>query len=129
MVLAQLLFHVGRTDKIWLSFNSMHKSQQWMVDLNLKGATLYFQKTVKVAQFSLTLWNPMDCSVPGPSVLAILQARIMESAVIPFPRESSQPRNQTHLLHCKQILYLLSHQRSPKDCIRRLCLCSWRVGK
>ena len=33
---------------------------------------------------------------------------------IPFSRGSSQHRDQTQgLLHCRQILYQLSHQRSP----------------
>ena len=39
---------------------------------------------------------------------------------IPFSRGSCQPRDQTQgsnlgLLHCRQILYHLSHQRSPRN--------------
>ena len=30
------------------------------------------------AQLRLTLWDPMDCSLPGSSVHGILQARILE---------------------------------------------------
>ena len=37
----------------------------------------------------------MDCSLPGSSVLGILQARILEWVAVPFSRGSSQPRNQT----------------------------------
>ena len=41
----------------------------------------------------------------------IPQARILEWAAIPFSRASSQPKDQTSgLLHCRQILYHLSHQ-------------------
>ena len=39
--------------------------------------------------------DPMDCSLPGSSVHGILQARILEWVVIPFSRESSQPRDWT----------------------------------
>ena len=46
-----------------------------------------------VAQLCLTLCNPMDCSLPGPSVHGILQARILEWIAIPFSRGSSQLRD------------------------------------
>ena len=43
-----------------------------------------------------TLWNPVDCSLPGSSVLGIFQTRILEWVAIPFSRGTSQPREQTH---------------------------------
>jgi len=51
--------------------------------------------TVKVLvdQLCATLCNHMDISPPGSSVHGILQAKILEGAVIPFSRGSSQPRN------------------------------------
>ena len=55
----------------------------------------------------------MDCSLPGSSVHGISQARISEWVAISFSRGSSTPRDRTCLLHCKQILYHLSHQGSP----------------
>ena len=39
------------------------------------------------------LENPMDCSLPGPSIHGILQARILECVAIAFSRGPSQPRN------------------------------------
>ena len=36
------------------------------------------------AQLCLTLCKPMDCSLPGPSVHGIFQARILEWVAIPF---------------------------------------------
>ena len=39
------------------------------------------------------LGNPKDCSLPGPSVHRILQARILEWVATPFSRGSSQPRD------------------------------------
>ena len=52
---------------------------------------------VKIAQLCLTLWNPMDCSLPGSSVHGILQARILEWVAFPFSRGSSQPKDRTQV--------------------------------
>ena len=41
--------------------------------------------------------QPHGLSPPGSSVHGILQARILEWIAIPFSRESSQPRDQTHV--------------------------------
>ena len=41
-----------------------------------------------------TLWT-MDCSLPGSSILGILQAGILEWVAMPSSRGSSQPRDQT----------------------------------
>ena len=49
------------------------------------------------AQSCLTLWDPLDCRPLGSSVLGILQARILEWVAISSSRESSQPRDQTHI--------------------------------
>ena len=48
---------------------------------------------VVVAQWCPTLWDSMDGGSPGPSVHGVLQARILEWAVIPFSRGSSRPRD------------------------------------
>ena len=71
------------------------------------------REKVLVAQSCPTVCNPMDCSLPGSSVhgdspakntgvgcLALLQGI--------FPTQGSNPG----LLHCRWILYLLSHQGS-----------------
>ena len=59
---------------------------------------------------SNSLW-PMDCTVHG-----ILQARMLEWVAFPFSRGSSQPLGRLNLglPHCRQILYQLSHQGSPR---------------
>ena len=66
-------------------------------------------KCAKSLQSCPTLCNPMDYSPPGSSVHVILQARILEWVVMPFCRESSRPRNWTHVsyISCigRQILY------------------------
>ena len=42
----------------------------------------------KLLQSCPTLWDPMDCSLPGSSVHGILQARILEWVAMPFSRDS-----------------------------------------
>ena len=50
-----------------------------------------------VSQSCLTLWELMDYSPPGSSVLGILQTKILEWVVISFSRVSSWPRDQTQV--------------------------------
>ena len=50
---------------------------------------------VQSLQSSQTLCDSMDCSLPGPSVHGILQARILEWVTMPSSRESSWSRDQT----------------------------------
>ena len=70
---------------------------------------MYGCEKVKVAQVCPTLCDPMDYTVHG-----ILQARILEWVAFPFSRGSSQPKDQTQVLHCRPILYQLSHRGSPR---------------
>ena len=44
------------------------------------------------AQLCLSLWDPMDCSLPGTSVHEISQERTLEWVVISFSRELPYPR-------------------------------------
>ena len=60
-------------------------------------------KACLVAQSSLTLCDPMDCSPPGSSVHGILQARILKSVAMPSFRGSFQSRDQNPgLLHLQE---------------------------
>ena len=73
-----------------------------------------------VSQSCLTLWHPMDYSLPGSSVHGLLQARMLECIAIPFSMGSSQFRDlldpgifptqglKPGLLHYRQVLYHLS---------------------
>ena len=47
----------------------------------------------KSLQPCLTLCDPMDCSLPGSSVHAILQARILEWVAVPSSQGPFQPRD------------------------------------
>ena len=51
----------------------------------------------EVAQLCPTLYDPMDCSLPGSSLHGILQARVLEWVAISFSRGSSRPRDQTRV--------------------------------
>ena len=69
---------------------------------------------VLVAQSCLTHCDPMDCSPPGSSIHGILQAGMLEWVAMPFSRGSSLTQvSNSGLLHCRQILYHLSHLGSP----------------
>ena len=64
------------------------------------------------AQSCPALCNPMDCSLPGSSVHGILQStRVISHSLLQgiFP---SQGLN-SGILHCRWILYHVSHQGSP----------------
>ena len=64
---------------------------------------------VKVTQWCLTLWDPVDYKVQR-----IVQARTLEWVAFPLSRGSSQPQGlNPGLPHCRWILYQLSHQGSP----------------
>ena len=51
----------------------------------------------KLLQSCPTLYDPMDCSLPGSSVHGILQARILKWVAMPSFRGSSWPRFQTQV--------------------------------
>ena len=70
---------------------------------------------VLVTKLCLTLCDPVDCSPPVFSVLGILQARIVKWGAIPFSRGIFLAhRSNPGLLHCRQILYCMSHLGSLK---------------
>ena len=70
---------------------------------------------VLVTQLCLTVCDPM--SLPGSSVHGILQARILEWIAMPSCRESSQPKDRTHVSYVscigRLVLYHLCHLGRP----------------
>ena len=56
-----------------------------------------YQWTNEVAQSCLTLCDPMDCSLPGPFIRGIFQARVLEWIAISFSRGSSRPGDRTQV--------------------------------
>ena len=54
-------------------------------------------KESEVAQSCPTLWDPMDCSLPGSSIHGIFQARILEWVTISVYHDlKEQPRSSIH---------------------------------
>ena len=68
----------------------------------------------KVTQSHPTPCHLMDCNLPVFYVHGIFRVRILEWIAVPFSRESSWLRDQTSLLHCRQINHHLKHQGSPR---------------
>ena len=64
---------------------------------------------VLVAQSCPTLFDHRDCSPPGSFVHRNLQEITLEWVAIPF-LDLPSPGIKSSLLHCRQILYHLSHQ-------------------
>ena len=69
----------------------------------------------KSLQLCLTLWDPMDCSLPDSSVLGNLQARILGWVAMLSSKGSSRPRDQSHI--------------SYVSCIGRWVLYHWHTWK
>jgi len=67
----------------------------------------------KWLQSFLTLCDAIDCSLPGSSLHGILQAGILEWVAMSSSRESSWPRNWTHISYVscigRQVLYYWHH--------------------
>ena len=67
------------------------------------------------AQLYLTLCNPMDCSLPSFTIHGVSPGQHSEVGCHTllqgiFLTQGSNPG----LLHCRQVLYHLSHQGSPR---------------
>ena len=104
MILSQLTFYCRLSDP----------SPSHLEPRDLTAWPCEKESESEVTQSCLTLCHPMDCSPPGSSVHGILQGRTLEWVAISFSRKSSWPRDRTQVcLHCRWILYLLSHQGSP----------------
>ena len=63
----------------------------------IEHTACYSRRKVLVTQLCPTLWDPMDCSLPGSSVHGILQTRKLEWVAIPFSRGLPQPRDQAQV--------------------------------
>ena len=91
---------------------------------------IFLTLSSKSLQSSLTLWDPMDYSLPGSSVHGILQARILEWVAMPFSRGSSWPGIELVSLVspalagrfplCMIVLVLPSHHPSARKIRERI---------
>ena len=79
---------------------------------------LWSEVKALVAQSCLTLWDPVNCSLPGSSVHGIIQARILEWVAIPFSRGSSQPRDWTQVSYTAGRFFTIwSPREAPLLCV------------
>ena len=69
---------------------------------------------VKSLQSCLTIYDPVDCGLPGSSVHGILQARILEGVPVPSSRDLSYPGIKLASPTLQADSLLLSHWGSPK---------------
>ena len=72
-------------------------SPSFLRSLPIPIPTLWSEVKVSVPQSCLTLCHPVDYSLPGSSVLGILQARILEWVAVLFSRGSYWPRDGTQV--------------------------------
>ena len=84
-------------------------------------------KESEVVQSCPTVWDPMNCSLPGFSVHGIFQARVLEWVAISFSRGSSWPRDQTQVSCTVGRRFTLRATREDHKCLSLLLgslLCS-----
>ena len=111
-------FAFSRKDKIQYKFSKL--AQQFTnyiwVSGWVQGEVSVFYMCMLLTQSCSALQPHGLYSPPGSYVHGILQARILESGVIPFSRGSSWPRDWTPISNIffinRWILYQLSHQGS-----------------
>ena len=70
-----------------------------VVQLELAVHVSWWKSESEVAQLCPTLWDCMDCSLPGSSVHGIFQTRILKWVAISFSRRSSLPKDWTQVSH------------------------------
>ena len=95
----------------------------WKGPIFYQYKDIYYSKLCHlVAKLCLTLCNPMDCSLPGSSVLGILQAKLLEWVAIPVSKGCSQPRNQTWIFRVSCTGKRIFYHWSTRDSVPFLCL-------
>ena len=101
LLLTYCLYWLLLSNDIWglplLSFCVLFLLTTNYLTFSLNQSYLYSPKKKKseVAQSCLTLFDPMNCTLPRSSIHRIFQAGVLEWGAISFSRGSSQPRDQT----------------------------------
>ena len=70
----------------WYTVHGVAQSQT-----QLKQLSTHHESESEVAQLRLTLCDPMNCSLPGPSVHGIFQARVLQCVAFPSPGDLPDP--------------------------------------
>ena len=77
--------------KLQIIYNIWHISISCLILTSLSQLCVCARVCMLSLQSCPTLCNPMDCSLPGPSVHGIFQARILKWVSTPSSKGSSQP--------------------------------------
>ena len=100
-----LLFLYFLFDFLWVQAN-VYRCSFAVVPLTHCSYDLFILLYVLICEFvcvcvqsCLSLWDPMDCSLPSSSVHGISQTRMLEWVATSFSSESSRPRDQS-LVSC-----------------------------
>ena len=72
-------------------------------------------KWSEVVQSCLTLYNPVNCSLPGSSIHGIFWGRILEWVAICFSKRSSWPRGRTRVSHIVSKCFTLWREEARKS--------------
>ena len=104
-----ILYDSSSKENIVIAFSIYLLSSMCLRFLIYKKGILYVSCACVLNRSVVYDCSPMDCSPLGFSVLGILEATILEWVAISFFRESSWPRDRTHIfsVFCigRQILY------------------------
>ena len=97
--------------------------QQWirqaisLLSKGLDGRIKTSRLCVLVTQLYPTVCDPMNFSLPGSSVLGILQAGMLEWVAIPFSRGSSWSRDWTQVSHITGRFFMVwATREAPSIC-------------
>ena len=85
--------------------------------VQLSGKETIDVALVLVTQLCLTLYDPMNCSLPCSSVHGILQARILEWVAISSSKRASRPMAQTWISYIANSLSSESPGKSIDICV------------
>ena len=93
----------------------------WWCHPAIWSSVVPFSSCPQLLQLYSTLYSPMDCSLPVPSVHGISQARIQEWVATSFSGGFSWPRDQT-CISCRSLHYrqILCHWATGEP-----CCCKW----
>ena len=99
-----LLMEESKRNYSWLKWKLEEYCHSF---INWSKMELHTENAHVCAQSYTTIWDPVDCRCS--SIHGISQAKILEWVTISFSRESSLPRDRTHIscVSClyRQILY------------------------
>ena len=92
-----MALHLDELSKLHIICVTIHQLNQEIGHFSIYKDTVIagVKSESEVSQSCQTLWDPMDCSLPGSSIHGLFQARVLEWVAISFSRGSSQLRDWT----------------------------------